>query len=175
MNNNIDNIIIGLIREHKYLNENRIHYLIYLGDIISSQSNIDNFNFGYYKSTKGVYCFSKKLEKSLERLKENDEIKILPDYQSGNFGTRYATHENSVYDLDLDENIIELIKLLKEITKTSTSKDLEIWSKKTKMYNDSNYDEKFSVKYSNHDEFKKDVFHEFSEEKINSFLKKYKS
>lgn len=157
----LEKVIRALLREHRYLHEFRLQKLIYLAELLASRYLGDTMTNASYKPyMHGSY--SEDVADTLESVPEKDEsVKTLPDFQHGKKTNRYVTPKEDLDDLDLNENQEKIINTVTKVTSSEKNTDLESWSKKTSLYNNTEYGKQMSFDKLEVEEFEKDVLEKF--------------
>lgn len=146
----LETVIREILARHKYLHEFRLQKLVYLVDLIYKLNNGDRLTDADFKPY-SYGAFSQDVRDTLEEIEPN--IPSEPDWQHGKSTTRYlGGNDPDVDDQEIrsedsscpDDDVEEVIDVVRDMTGEISSEDLGDWSKESWLYKNTEYDEEMN-------------------------------
>ena len=143
-------IIQAFLQHNRFLHEFRLQKLIYIADLVSKMKNGDSNRLTNADFRPYMYgSYSEKVRRTLDELKEENELPHKRDRQYGKITTVYlgsghhSVSQNEM-EVQLQNDGEEIVEAVSEAVRDWSSEDLGDWSKSSWLYQNTPYEEEMN-------------------------------
>lgn len=146
----LKNIIQGFLLNSNFLHEFRLQKLVYIADLVSKVKREDSQRLTNADFRPYMYgSYSEELGKTLNKLKEENELPHKRDRQYGKITTVYLGSQHpsmspNEMQVQLQEGEKEIIEAVSQATKGWSNDELGEWSKDSWLYENTSYGEEMN-------------------------------